>query len=168
MMRSTAATGNADTSTSLENFPPLKLGILFMPHHSLEDPESTSEGSAIEAIDGEKQHLTHLNVHPDQLDEMLLPKAIDYLYHNKEATNYQICWTSNHGSAHLYVENTRMAETCIAIRSTRRVIHKMLRQKQQDQGIRKVLLKQVARDFLKLWVVRSSERLRSLFSAWID
>ena len=90
MMRSTAATGNADTSTSLENFPPLKLGILFMPHNSLEDPESSSEGSAIEAIDGEKQHLTPLNVHPDQLDEMLLPKAIDYIYHNKEATNYHI------------------------------------------------------------------------------
>ena len=49
MMRSTAAIGNADTSTCLENFPPLKLGILFMPHNSLEDPESSIEGSAIEA-----------------------------------------------------------------------------------------------------------------------
>ncbi|VAH85051.1 unnamed protein product [Triticum turgidum subsp. durum] len=168
MMRSTTTSGNADTSTSVENFPPLKLGILFMPHHSLENPESTSEGSAIEAIDGEKQHLTHVNVHPDQLDEMLLPKAIDYLYHNTEVTNYQICWTSNHGSAHLYVENTRLAGPCIALKSTRRDIHNMFRQKQQDQQIKKVQLKQVARDYLKLWVVRSSERVRSLFSAWID
>ncbi|KAM3335690.1 hypothetical protein ACQJBY_029906 [Aegilops geniculata] len=148
--------------------PQPKLGILFMPHHSLENPESTSEGSAIEAIDGEKQHLTHVNVHPDQLDEMLLPKAIDYLYHNTEVTNYQVCWTSNHGSAHLYVENTRLAGPCIALKSTRRDIHNMLRQKKQDQQIKKVQLKQVARDYLKLWVVRSSERVRSLFSAWID
>ncbi|CDJ26482.1 unnamed protein product [Triticum aestivum] len=54
LQRSTAATGNADTSTSPEIFPPLKLVILLMPHHPLEDPKSTSEDSAIEAIDGEK------------------------------------------------------------------------------------------------------------------
>ncbi|EMS46285.1 hypothetical protein TRIUR3_25693 [Triticum urartu] len=91
---------------SLENCRPLKLGILFMPHDSLQEPKSTSKGSVIEAIDGKKQHLTHVNVHPDQLDEMFLPKAIDYLYHNVESTTYEISWRSNHGSAYLCVDMT--------------------------------------------------------------
>nr|CDM86384.1 unnamed protein product [Triticum aestivum] len=85
-------------------FCPLKLGILLLPHDSLEE-DPTSAGTAVEVIDGEKQNnLTHVDVHPDQLDEMLLPKAIYYLHHNADTTTYQICWRSNHGSAHLCME----------------------------------------------------------------
>uniref|UniRef100_A0ACD5XGP9 Uncharacterized protein n=1 Tax=Avena sativa TaxID=4498 RepID=A0ACD5XGP9_AVESA len=163
------STTSCDVS-SLKNFPPLKLGILFMPHDSLEDPKSTCEGSAIEAVDGEKQHLTHVNVHPDQLDEMLLPKAIDYLHHNVEATTYQICWRSNHGSAHLCVEKrsaTRMLGASRAsTRQGRNKSSKVLREMQQEQ-MKKVQWKQVAEDFLKLWVVRSSEKMQSTFSGWL-
>ncbi|CAM0885285.1 unnamed protein product [Alopecurus aequalis] len=163
------STAGCDAS-SLENFPPLKLGILFLPHDSLEDPTFTGEGSAIEAIDGEKQHLKHVNVHPEQLDEMFLPKAIEYLYHNVEATTYQICWRSNHGSAHLCVEKrsvTRMPRARRgSTRQGRNNSSKVLCQMQQEQ-IKKVQWKQVAEDFLKLWAVRSSETLQRKFTAWL-
>lgn len=164
---STVISGHDDTS-SLENSPPLKLGILFLPHDSLEDPRSP--GSAIEVIDRENQHhLAHVNVHPDQLDEMLLPKAVDYLRHNAEAMTYQICWRSNHGSAHLCVEKktseVKMLGPCKAIREDRNIKStKGLRQVQQEMQN----WKQVTGAFLKLWVVRSSERLRSSFTAWFN
>ncbi|XP_048567144.1 uncharacterized protein LOC125547228 [Triticum urartu] len=82
-----------DESSSLENSQPLKIGILLMPHASLEDPKSV--GSTIEVIDTtNRHHLTHVNVHLDQLDEMMMPKAIDYLHLNAEAMSYQ--WTDYH------------------------------------------------------------------------
>uniref|UniRef100_A0A8R7U234 Uncharacterized protein n=1 Tax=Triticum urartu TaxID=4572 RepID=A0A8R7U234_TRIUA len=141
-----------------------------MPHDSLENPKSTGAGSAIEVIDGEKQHLTHANVHPDQLDEILLPKAIDYLHHNTETATYQIIWRSNHGSAHLCVEKTSTARIHrarrAATRQGRNKSSKTLRQMHQEQ-MRKVQWMQVAKDFLKLWVVRSSERLQSTFTSWL-
>lgn len=42
------------TSSSLDNFPPLKLGILFMPHDSVEDlkPANAVESYAVEAREG--------------------------------------------------------------------------------------------------------------------
>ncbi|KAF7057122.1 LOW QUALITY PROTEIN: hypothetical protein CFC21_064449 [Triticum aestivum] len=141
------STAGYDVS-SLENTP-----ILFMPHDSLENPKSTGEGSAIEVIDGEKQHLTHANVHPHQLDEILLPKAIDYLHHNTETATYQIVWRSNHGSAHLCAEKTSTARISrarrAATRQGRNKSSKTLCQMHQEQ-MRKVQWMQVAKDFLKL------------------
>jgi hypothetical protein len=85
----------------------LKLGVLFMLHHPLEDINfaTEAESCAIEAIGG-KQQLLDANVHPRQLDRLMLPKAVDYLHHNAEATMYQMSWKSKHGSAHLCVEKT--------------------------------------------------------------
>ncbi|XBI32256.1 hypothetical protein VPH35_055728 [Triticum aestivum] len=140
-----------------------------MPHASLEDPKSI--GSTIEVIDTEnRRHLTHVNVHLDQLDEMMMPKAIDYLHLNAEAMSYQVCWRSNHGSAHLCVEKTSAESKLGARRATRQGRNirsaKGFPLVQQDQRIQ--MLNQVARSFLKLWVVRSSERLHSSFTTWLN
>ncbi|KQK11499.1 hypothetical protein BRADI_2g60540v3 [Brachypodium distachyon] len=155
---STSSVGYDDTFASLDNSPLLKLGFLFLPHDSLEeDPKyAVKAGYAIEAIDEEKhQHLTH----------MFLPQVVDYLYHNVKATTYQICWRSNHGSAHLWMEKIKMvrAHRSMKGRNTKKVLHPML----QGPLIRKVRWKETARDFLKLWVVRSSEKLQSSISAYI-
>ncbi|KQK11480.1 uncharacterized protein LOC104582950 [Brachypodium distachyon] len=155
-------------SSYLENYPPLQLGITFMPHDSLKEPKS-GEGSTIEAIDGEKQHLTHA-VHPDQLDGMLIPKAIDYLYHSAEATTYEICWRSNHGSALLFVYKTstlsKFGARTASTRQGRRKSIKMLREILRGQ-MKNVQWKEVAKYYLKLWVVRSSVRLQSMFTEWL-
>ncbi|XBI32277.1 hypothetical protein VPH35_055748 [Triticum aestivum] len=159
--------GGHDDKSSLENCEPLKLGILFMPHDSLEDPKSL--GSTIEVIDREnRHHLTHVNVHLDQLDEMMMPKAIDYLHHNTEAMSYQVCWRFNHGSAHVCVEKTS-AERKLGARRARRQGRNIksamgLRLVQKDQRIQ--MTKQILGTFLKLWVVRSSKRLHNTFTSW--
>uniref|UniRef100_A0A0E0KM29 Rx N-terminal domain-containing protein n=1 Tax=Oryza punctata TaxID=4537 RepID=A0A0E0KM29_ORYPU len=114
---------NTTTSSLSSIFPEpvIQLWFLFMPHDSVEDlePANTAERYAVEAIDGEKQQNGHVNVHPHQLDEMLLPKAIDYLYHNAEATTYQMYWKSKHSSAHLSVEKTSMVTPPRSRRTTR-------------------------------------------------
>ncbi|KAF7033084.1 hypothetical protein CFC21_044210 [Triticum aestivum] len=165
---STVFAGHDDNS-SLENSQPLKLGILLMPHASLEDPKSV--GSTIEVIDTEnRRHLTHVNVHLNQLDEMMMPKAIDYLHLNAEAMSYQVCWRSNHGSAHLCMERTSAERKLGARRATRQGRNiksaKGLPLAQQDQRIH--MLNQVARSFLNRWAVRSSERLHSSFTTWLN
>ena len=122
----------------------------------------------IEAIDGKKQHLTHVNVHPDQLDEMFLPKAIDYLYHNVESTTYEISWRSNHGSAYLCVDMTsatRLPGAPAAIQG-RNKSNKVVPEMQQEL-MENVEWKEVARRCLKLWLFRSSERMQSMFTAWL-
>nr|CDM83473.1 unnamed protein product [Triticum aestivum] len=165
----TAVVGHEDMS-SWENSPPLKLGILFLPHDSLEDPKS--DGFAVEVIDRDNSHhLTHVTVQLDQLDEMVIPKATEYLHHNAKARTYQVCWRSNHGSAHLCVEKA-IAEKLLEVRrSTRqgRNINKStkgLSQVKQHQQAR--LKKQMFESFQKNWVVRSSERLQSSFTTWHD
>ncbi|KAF7033076.1 hypothetical protein CFC21_044206 [Triticum aestivum] len=159
--RSTVVVGHDDKS-SLENFPSLKLGIMFLPHDSLEDPKS--DGSAVEVIDTENSHhLIDVTLPLDQLDKMLIPKATEYLHHNIKAMMYQVCWRSNHGSAHLCVEKAiaeKRPEVRRATRQGRNIKStKGLSQVKQDWLVR--LRKQAGESFRKLWVVRSSERLQS-------
>ncbi|VAH82274.1 unnamed protein product [Triticum turgidum subsp. durum] len=168
MSGSTAVTGHGDTSC-LDNCPRFKLGILFLPHDSLEDPKSA--GCAIDVVDRANQHhLTHVNVQSDQLDKMFLPKAIDYLRRNAEAMMYKACWRSNHGSAHLCAEKRgaeRILRACVATRQGRNIKStEELRLLQLDKQVQS--WKHIAGAFLKLWVVRSSERLRSSFTVWFN
>uniref|UniRef100_A0A0D9ZGA6 Uncharacterized protein n=1 Tax=Oryza glumipatula TaxID=40148 RepID=A0A0D9ZGA6_9ORYZ len=152
---------------SLEKFPLLKLWFLFMPHDSVEDlePTNAAESYALEAIDGEKQHKGHVDVHPHQLDEMLLPKAINYLYHNAEATTYQMYWKPKHGSAHLSVEKTSMATPPQARRTTRRQgrMNKIRGLQMQEQIKNGQCWKQVQRLFSVLQMVSVIVKFHSSF-----
>jgi len=89
------------TSSFQEDVLLLKLGVLFMPHHPLEDIKfaTEAESSAVE-------QLLDANVHPHQLDSLVLPKAVEYLHHNAEAMMYRMSWKSKHGSAHLCLQKT--------------------------------------------------------------
>ena len=51
--------------------------------------------------------MVHKNACLQDIDEKLLPKAIDYLYQNKESRMYQMCLKSRHGTVNLCVEKTR-------------------------------------------------------------
>ncbi|KAF8713960.1 hypothetical protein HU200_027946 [Digitaria exilis] len=88
------------------HIPPLKLGVLFLPHDSPEDIETDSESYALEVIGEEVQAIVHRNACLQDIDEKLLPKAIDYLYQNKESKMYRMCLKSRHGTANLCVEKT--------------------------------------------------------------
>lgn len=129
----------------------LTLGVLFAPHNSAEDFKCAvgTESCVTQAIDGEKQQQTNFDAHPQQLDETLLPKAIEYLSRNAGATTYRISWKSTHGSAHLCVE--KMNTQC---RATPQGEKKSELVELQDR-LNKGHWKQVARDYLKIWGLHS-------------
>ncbi|TKV99906.1 hypothetical protein SEVIR_8G075000v4 [Setaria viridis] len=142
---------------------PLKLGILFIPHESPEDIDPAVESYALEVID-EKEHDTlHTNACLQDVDEKLLPKAIDYLHHNAGSKMYQMCLKTRHGTAHLCVE--KMSTQMQSARQTKarrqaKNISVQIQDKRSEQW------KQVARDLLKLWVVRSSDKLEGSIRSW--
>ncbi|GJN23546.1 hypothetical protein PR202_gb11206 [Eleusine coracana subsp. coracana] len=68
-----------------KDVPHLKLGLLFSPHGSSEEmttlAPAAAESAAVEVVDGEEQRgAVHRNVSLEQLDEFMLPKAIDCLH----------------------------------------------------------------------------------------
>ncbi|KAG0530442.1 hypothetical protein BDA96_05G186800 [Sorghum bicolor] len=98
--------GESQTS-SMRDFPYLKLGAHFWPHASFEDLSPTVWGSVSEIINNEeKQCSMYANISFEQLAEITMPKAVDCLSGNVEATSYQMLSKSKHGSAYLQVERT--------------------------------------------------------------
>jgi hypothetical protein len=87
------------------DFPCLKLGAHFWPHACFEDLSPTDGGSVLEIINDEaKQCGMYANISFEQLGEITMPKEVDCLSRNVEATSYQMLWKSKHGSAYLRVE----------------------------------------------------------------
>ncbi|PAN09337.1 hypothetical protein PAHAL_2G014500 [Panicum hallii] len=89
---------------SLEDYPYLKAGITFAPHGSSEDILPANRSSEIAATVRKEQDCLHTDVALEQLEEIILPKAIDYFRQNAKAMVYQIIWKSKHGFALIYVE----------------------------------------------------------------
>jgi len=145
------------SSSVNSDMPPLKLGVLFLPHDSLEDIETETESYALEVIGEEVQEMVHKNACLQDINEKLLPKAIDYLYQNKESRMYQMCLKSRHGTANLCVEKTRKRRSKA---SRSRIWDKRVIQQRNLFNI--AGWKEVAKDLLKLWVVRSSDKMEGL------
>lgn len=61
------------------NFRPMKLAVLIIPHDSAEDTESATENYALQIIGEKEQGMDNENICLQDQDEMLLPKAINYL-----------------------------------------------------------------------------------------
>nr|TKW30235.1 hypothetical protein SEVIR_2G022100v2 [Setaria viridis] len=78
-------------------------------HGSLEDMLPANRSSEIVAIVRKEQHFLHTDITLEQLEENMLPKAIDYLRHNAEAMVYQMLWKSKHGFARIQVEKPCMS-----------------------------------------------------------
>ncbi|CAL4983769.1 unnamed protein product [Urochloa decumbens] len=135
------------------DMPPLKLGVLFIPHDSPKDIEPAAESYALEVIDEKRQGMVHNNnLCLQYLDEKLLPKAIDYLYQHSESKMYQICLKYRHGSAHLCVEkgSTRMQrDGRVKSKATRNARNKKIAQLDEDNRMER--WKQLSKDMAKLW-----------------
>jgi hypothetical protein len=160
--------GSSSTMSSESSL--LKLGVLFIPHDSPEGIEPTAESFAFEVIDGKEQEMVHRNASLQDVDEKLLPKAIDYLFQNSESRLYQICLRSRHGTAHLCVEKTtaqvRSAGIGKSSRSQSQVRNGRSDQKQGEYRVDGC--QKVSRDLLKLWVVRASDKLHGSIRSWTD
>ncbi|VAH56331.1 unnamed protein product [Triticum turgidum subsp. durum] len=123
---------------------------------------------AFEVIDGEEQETVHRNATLQDVDEKLLPKAVDHL-RSTESKMYQLCLRSRHGTAQLCVEKTTpatrvpskgTAASRLHINGSKRVVDR----KREDYRIKG--WQDASRDLLKLWVVRASDKLHGSLSSW--
>ena len=104
---------------SMQDYPYLKAGISFAPHGSLEDMLPLGSSSEKAAIVHMEQNCLHTNIALEQLEEIILPKAIDYFHQNAEAMVYQMIWKSKHGFAHIHIEKPCMSTRRSSMRTRR-------------------------------------------------
>ncbi|KAF8775041.1 hypothetical protein HU200_005092 [Digitaria exilis] len=159
-----------ETKNSLQDSPYLKVGVLFTPHGHLEDLQVVVDGSpTIPAIYGEEQHCLHTDFTLGQLEEIMLPKAIDHFCKNDEATVYQMLWKQKHGAAYIVVEKASMncswrtsMRTLRASRGPRK--GKMLQWHDQEIGRQTNAIFQ----FLNLWGEHAPAQLQGSIVDWIQ
>jgi hypothetical protein len=112
---------------------------------------------AIGAIYSEEQQFLHTVFTLGQLEEIMLPKAIDYFCQHKEATIYQILWRSRLGTAYI-----RFERASIFIPSTWQMFHGPKRRKLwqgQDEEL-ELSIKYWVSDFIALWAKLAPPQLQ--------
>jgi hypothetical protein len=160
--RAIPAAAGPTAASSSKGKPHLKLGLLFTPHGSLGGVMPKAESAALEVIDGEEQHGTHTNLTLQQLDETMLPKALECLYHKEEATAYQMLWKSRHGAAYLQVKKTMPGGDNSRRRS---LMQQRYHRHHQDPKLERWT--HVLMSFLKLWVARAPDAVRWSMVEWL-
>jgi len=152
----------------LQNSPFLKAGIVFAPHGSSEDMLHVNKTSSMVAVVGEEQNCLHADITLEQVEEIMLQKAMDYFCQNSEATIFQMIWKSKHGSALIQVEkasmrtqrtNTRERRTFGGARKTKVF-------QGQDQELRSRT--RMVSHLLDLWGAYVPVRLQSLLMNWMQ
>jgi len=148
---------------SLQDYPYLKAGISFSPHGSSEDmlPESKSSVSVV--IVGGDHHCLNTDIALEQLEEIMLPKAICYFCQNAEATVYQMIWRSKHGSALIQVEKPSMSTQRTQRTFGRRTKRKLSRGQDQELGSPTRMMTHL---LLDLWVAHIPVRLQRSLMDW--
>ncbi|XP_052161159.1 uncharacterized protein LOC127778581 [Oryza glaberrima] len=139
----------------------LKLGVLFLPHSSSNDLLPAAESSAVEVINGEEQPWYHRNITLEQLDKVMLPKAIGSINQNSEATAHQLLWKSKHEAAFFHLGKTRM--NMPSTLSTAREATVSRRQELDLESRADVIS-----EFLKLWVERAPVQMQRSIVDWIQ
>ena len=155
-------------SILLQDSPFLKAGIVFMPHGSSEDMLHVNKTSSMVALVGGKQNCLHTDITLEQVEEIILPKAMDYFCQNPEAAMYQMIWKSKHGSALMQVEKARMGtrRTNMRTRRTFRGARKTKVSQGQDQELRSQT--RMVSHLLDLWGAHVPVRLQSLLMNWMQ
>ncbi|CAL5091716.1 unnamed protein product [Urochloa decumbens] len=146
-----------------KSFPYVKLRLLLSPHASSEGVLPSVGGSATEIVHGQEEQQRdglYANISFEELDEILLPKAIDCL--GKEAgakAVYQMVWRSAHGGAYIQAEKF----------TPRRVLQKGRRRGHRPQGQDEKVetWSHVVTDFLGTWAPHAPQRLQGAIANWI-
>jgi hypothetical protein len=142
----------------------MKLKLLFAPHTSSEDmllSSSSVDGSAVEMVRGQEQHGLYANISFKQLDEILLPKAIDCFLHQKAgAAEYQMLWRSKHGSAYIQVEDGGRRRSQ---QKNRKGHYQQQRQDVEVEGWTHTVT-----DFLSTWIAHAPDYLQGSIEDWIN
>ncbi|XP_066398502.1 uncharacterized protein [Miscanthus floridulus] len=155
----------SETKNCLQDSPYLKVGLLFTPHGCLEDILLVDRTPAIPAIYSEEQHFLHTDFTLGQLEETMLPKAIDYFCKNDEAAVYQMLWKLKHGAAYIQVEKASMSTQRTSMRTFQGPCKgNMLQWHDQEIGRQTCAIFQ----FLNLWVAHAPVQLQGTIVDWIQ
>jgi hypothetical protein len=155
----------SETKNSLQDSPYLKVGLRFSPHGCLEDILLVDRTPAIPAIYSEEKHFLHTDFTLRQLEETMLPKAIDYFCKNDEAAVYQMLWKLKHGAACIQVEKASMGTQRTSMRTSQGPRKgKMLQWHDQEIGRQTSTIFQ----FLNLWVAHAPVQLQGTIVDWIQ
>ncbi|KAF2921253.1 hypothetical protein DAI22_07g016800 [Oryza sativa Japonica Group] len=155
--------GTVKGKSSLKKIPHLNVILVYTPHGSSEDLFPAVDSTVIEVINGNEQHCLHTNVSLEQMEEIMLPRAVDCFRQNAKATAYQMLWKSKHGGAFLQAVKATVNMPCTrrTIRGARKA--KMLRQ--HDHRTQSVT-NEVA-DFLSLWAAVAPVQFQGSLLDWI-
>jgi hypothetical protein len=88
-------------------------------HGSSADMLPLNKSSETVEIVGGQQHVLHTDISLEQLEEIMLAKAVDYFRHNDEPSVYQMIWRSKHGAARIHVEKPSINTRRIIMRAQR-------------------------------------------------
>ncbi|KAF8731333.1 hypothetical protein HU200_016388 [Digitaria exilis] len=146
---------------SLQDSSYLKAGIHFAPHHSLEDMLPADRNSELVAIVGEDQHCLDVDVTLEQLEGIMLPKAIDYFNHNTEATIYKMIWKSKHSSALIQVEK-------VSVSTQKTVGGARKRKVLEGHDVERISRKGMISHLFDLWPSQVPTQLSSAFKDWLQ
>ncbi|CAD6253332.1 unnamed protein product [Miscanthus lutarioriparius] len=162
--RQSAVIDGESQTRPTRDFPYLKLGAHFWPHASFEDLSPTVGGSVSEIINDEaKQSGLYANISFEQLGEITMPKAVDCLSRNVEATSYQMLWKSKYGSAYLRVEKTSWRATTRKDRVGKR------RKQRQDKKVPVQGWTAANSEFNISWIAHTPAQLQgSIVDYWIQ
>jgi hypothetical protein len=135
-----------------------------MPHGSSEDLLAADKSSAIVVNHSEEQHYAHTDITLAQLEEITLPKAVDYFCQNTDTLVYQMLWKSKHGAAYIQV-----AKASTTMQSTRRMTRGTRARKavqRRDQELEEQPY--VVPHFLNLWARHAPSRLQGSLASWMQ
>ncbi|EER97896.2 hypothetical protein SORBI_3002G018800 [Sorghum bicolor] len=161
-----SAAGGYNRNRSL--FPYVKLRLLFSPHSSSEGvllPSSVG-GSATDTLVQGRQESSdgggglYANISFEELDEILLPKAIQCLRRGQNGV-YQMVWRSAHGGA--YIQAEKYTPRRSSRKGSRRGGHRRRPQRQDDKV---ETWSHVVTDFLGRWAAHAPPRLQPSISDW--
>lgn len=116
----------------------------------------------------QEQRILHTDIALEQLEEIMLPLAIDYFSQNVEATVYQLIWKSKHGSAIIQVEKLMLSipRRSIRTRRTSREPRKRRLFGEQDQELGNPTY--MITHLLDLWGAHVPVRLERSVKDWMQ
>jgi len=160
-------TSPSEDIISMQDYPYLKAGICFGPHGSIEDMLPADRSSELAAIVHKEQHCLHTDIALEQLEEIMLTKAIDYFHRNAKAMVCQMIWKSKHGLAHIQVEKPCMSTRRSSMRTQRTLGVASKRKLLHGHDEELIRNRMRACHWLDLWATHVPVRLQRSLKNWV-
>jgi hypothetical protein len=150
-----------ESKPSLKEFPHLKVHLVYTPHGSSEDLFPAVESSVIEMVNGVDQHCLHTNIALEQMEGIMLPRAVDCFRQNAGTTVYQMVWKSKHGGA--YLQAVKVSKNMLRQRTIRGAKKAKLLRRHDHWTQSRI---DVISDFLNLWAAHAPVQLQGSILDW--